>query len=80
MNLATALAAAVQGDFTPAQLFFDELEVARQAKIATETKIVAWVTASGKIALSVPKTPADADEFAASLIANGKSGVEILDK
>jgi hypothetical protein len=80
-NFHTALeAAAVHGDFAPARQFMDALlDDARTARLA-ETKVVAWVTASGKVATSQPKTPADADEFAATLVAAGKADVTILDK
>lgn len=72
-------AAATQGDFSVATRFFDELHAAHQAKLATLTKVVAWTTASGKVAISQPKTPADAIEFAEDLRAQGKSDVEVLD-
>jgi hypothetical protein len=81
MNFATALeAAAVHGDFAPAQQFLDGLREAHLEREALKTKVVAWTTASGKVALSQPKTPADADEFASNLIAGGKADVTLLDR
>lgn len=73
-------AAATKGDFSVAEQFFAELGAAHQAKLAAQTKVVAWTTASGKVAVSQPKTPADAEGFAASLRLAGKANVEILDK
>lgn len=72
-------AAATRGDFSVAQTFLDELHAAHAAKQATLTKVVAWTTASGAVALSTAKTPTDADAFAADLRAAGKANVEVVD-
>jgi hypothetical protein len=81
MDFGTALeAAATKGDLGPARQYFAILDAAVAAQRAAETKVVVWLTASGRVATSRPKTPADAEEFAAAMVAAGKDDVQVVDK
>jgi hypothetical protein len=71
---------ALTGSMTPIHQFLAEHDAAVAARRAAETKVVVWLTATGAVAVSQPKTPAAAEDFAAALRAAGKAEVEVTDK